>query len=90
MSQTLTLELSDMQKDFSLKDIPSTATVGELISAAIPKMNLPSKDDSGAPVCYRARHEQGGRHLNDSEIVGDALKNDDRLVLEPNIEAGVG
>ena len=88
MSATLSLEVSDMQRDFRLKDIPLTSTVSELISAAIPRMNLPSKDDSGSPVCYRARHEREGRHLNDSEIVGDALKNDDRVVFEPNIEAG--
>jgi hypothetical protein len=88
MSATLSLEVSDLQKAFSLKDIPTTATVGELISAAIPRMNLPSRDDSGSPVCYRARHEREGRHLNDSEIVGDALKNDDRIFVEPNIEAG--
>jgi hypothetical protein len=65
------------------------ATVSELISAAIPRMNLPSKDNTGSPVCYRARHERDGRHLHDSEIVGDALKNDDRVVFEPNIEAGM-
>ena len=88
MSKTLTLELSDMQKDFRLKDIATTATIRELISAAIPKMKLPSKDDSGSSISYRARHERAGRHLNDSELVGDSLKNDDRLVLEPNIEAG--
>jgi hypothetical protein len=77
-----------MQKDFRLKDIAPTTTIAELISAAIPKMKLPSKDDSGSSISYRARHEREGRHLNDSELVGDSLQNDDRLVLEPNIEAG--
>lgn len=85
---TLTLEISDMQKDFRMNNVPETATVSELIRAAIPRMGLPVKDDSGAPVAYRAHLEREARHLNDSEVIGVALKDKDRVVFQPDIDAG--
>jgi len=45
-------------------------------------------DVSGRPLTYHALHEQAGRHLNSSERVIDVLKTGDRIVLQPNIDAG--
>jgi hypothetical protein len=42
----------------------------------------------GRPLDYSARLDREGRHLNSSEIVGDALKEGDEIVLTPNIDAG--
>ena len=84
------LEISDVsgQKVFSVSNAPATNTVGELVHEMIGKMNLPRNDASGAPLNYQARSEREGRHLNASEVIGDALKSGDRLTLQPNIDAG--
>jgi hypothetical protein len=63
-------------------------TVGELVEGLVPKMGLPGADAGGRPVSYHARSDREGRHLHASEIVGDALEPDDRIVLQPNIQAG--
>jgi hypothetical protein len=43
---------------------------------------------SGRPLTYHARLEREGRHLHASERVGDAVQNGDKVVLQPNIDAG--
>ena len=53
-------------------------------------MQLPEADAHGQPLTYHARLEREGRHLHGSEIIGEALQSDDRLVLQPNIDAGLG
>lgn len=85
---TLTLELSDMRKSFKLQGVPSTATVGELITDAVKKMKMQSRDENGSPISYKVRLDREGRHLNNSEMLGDVCKDDDRLEFEPDIEAG--
>jgi hypothetical protein len=52
------------------------------------QMNLPQNDVSGRPLTYHARLEREGRHLHASERVGDAVQNGDKVVLQPNIDAG--
>jgi hypothetical protein len=86
------LEISDVsgQKVFSVSNAPTANTVGELIHEMLGKMNLPVNDASGAPLAYQARLEREGRHLNASERIGDALESGDKLVLQPNIDAGRG
>ena len=85
------LEVSDVsdQRIFSISNAPAANTVGELVHEMIAKMNLPRNDASGAPLTYQARSEREGRHLNASEVIGDALKSGDRLTLQPNIDAGL-
>lgn len=85
------LEISDVsgQKVFSVANAPTDNTVGELVHEMIAKMNLPQNDASGAPLTYQARSEREGRHLHASERIGDALQREDRLTLQPNIDAGM-
>lgn len=85
------LEFSDVsgQKNFSVGNAPATSTVGELVQEMIGRMNLPRNDTSGRPLTYQARSEREGRHLNASEVIGDAVKSGDRLTLQPNIDAGL-
>jgi hypothetical protein len=84
------LQVSDTsgQKRAMVNNVPGNSTVGELISGLLAGMQLPQNDTSGRPLVYHARLEREGRHLHGSEVVADALKSGDELVLTPNIEAG--
>ena len=66
----------------------SDATVGELVHGLLSQMHLPQNDSEGRPLTYHARLEREGRHLHTSETVGEALQHDDKIVLQPNIQAG--
>ncbi len=90
-SPEIELEISDVsgQKVFKVANAPVDNSVGELIREMIGKMNLPRNDAGGAPLSYQARLEREGRHLNASERIGDALEANDRLTLQPNIDAGL-
>jgi hypothetical protein len=84
------LHVSDVsgQKVFNVGDVPTDATVGELVHQLLAQMNLPQNDPGGRPLTYHARLEREGRHLHSSEIIGDALQAGDSVVLQPNIDAG--
>jgi hypothetical protein len=84
------LHASDVsgQKTVSLNGVPADATIGEVTGPLPLKMKLPPNDVSGRPLTYHALLEREGRHLHDSERVGDALRPEDRIVLQPNIDAG--
>lgn len=86
----LALEASDVsgQKTMSVSGIAADATVGELVQGLLAQMNLPQNDVGGNPMTYQARLEREGRHLHASERVGDVFKPGDRVVLQPNINAG--
>jgi hypothetical protein len=85
----LGIQASDVsgQKVVSVRDIPADATVGELIRGLLDKMDLP-QNEGGRPLTYHARLEREGRHLQASELVGEALQEEDKIVLQPNIDAG--
>jgi hypothetical protein len=84
------LEVTDVsgQKRVTVDDVHSAGTVGELIDGLLPEMQLTRNDVAGRPLTYHARLEREGRHLHASERIGDALRAGDRLVLQPNIDAG--
>ena len=87
---TITLEASDVsgQKTARVGDVPLDSTVGELIQGLLAQIELPSSDSSGRPLNYHALLRREGRHLHSSEMVGDALEQDDKIVLQPNLDAG--
>jgi hypothetical protein len=86
----LTLEATDVsqQKLRRVSNIQPDVTVQEVLEPLLAQMNLPQNDPDGRPVSYQALLEREGRHLQSWEKVGDALKTGDRLVLQPNIDAG--
>ncbi len=86
----LTLYASDVsgQKRVTLRDVPTEATVGELLESLLSQMELPRNDPDGQPTQYAAHLEREGRHLHASETVGDALAPEDRIRLLPNVDAG--
>jgi hypothetical protein len=89
-AETLGLHVSDVsgQRTVKASSIPTRATVSDLVLGLLAKMRLPRNDASGRPLTYRARLEREGRHLLGHEQVGEALRDEDRIVLQPNIDAG--
>lgn len=69
---------------------PTHTTIGELVQRLVAKMGLSRTDRDGGPLAYQARLDREGRHLHGAEMVGDALQEDDEIVLHPSIEAGAG
>jgi hypothetical protein len=84
------LEVSDVsgQKLERISSLESDASIGQLVEGLLDRMRLPKTDVSGRPLTYHARLEREGRHLHASEKAADALQTGDRLVLQPNIDAG--
>ena len=83
-------EVSDVsgQKVLSVSNVPVDATVGELIQGLIGRMRLPANDAGGRPLTYHARLDREGRHLQGAERVSTAVLPGDRVVLQPNVDAG--
>ena len=83
-------EVSDVsgQKMVRVSNLVNDATVSELVRGVLPGMQLPQNDAAGRPLTYHARLEREGRHLQASERVADALLPGDRVVLQPNVDAG--
>ena len=83
-------EVTDVsgQKALNVSNVALDATIGELIHGLVPRMQLPSNDAGGRPLTYHARLDREGRHLQASERVADAVQPGDRVVLQPNVDAG--
>jgi len=76
------------QRRFQLREVRADTTVHELLSNLVQRLGLPARDSVGAPQAFHAFLERDGRHLRSSEAVGEALRNDDELVLHPDVQAG--
>jgi hypothetical protein len=83
-------EVSDVsgQKVLNVSNVPVDATVGELVHGLVGRMGLPANDSGGRPLTYHARLDREGRHLQGSERVSTAVLPGDRVVLQPNVDAG--
>jgi hypothetical protein len=83
-------EVSDVtgQKVLAVSRVADDVTVSELIQELLGKMRLPGNDAAGRPLSYRARLESEGRHLQGTERVRESVKPGDRIVLQPNVDAG--
>ena len=94
MIQTMKMErqAADVtgQNVVNVNNLDREITVGELIEGLVPRMNLPRLGNGGRPLTYHARLEREGRHLHATEVVSDALQTEDRITLQPTIEAGRG
>jgi len=76
------------QRTFAVRELPVDTTVHELVRGLVARMGLPAQDSAGAPQSFHAFLERDGRHLQASEIVGDALRDADEIVLHPDVQAG--
>jgi hypothetical protein len=90
VAETIELTVTDVseQKTKIVRDVPTHASVRELVRGLLPSLRLPENDVGGRPVTYHARLEREGRHLHDTELVGEALESGDRVVLQPDVNAG--
>jgi hypothetical protein len=86
----LGFEVSDVtgQKVLSVSDVPPDATVSELVRGLVERMRLAPNDPAGRALTYHARLDREGRHLRGGERVAEAVRPGDRLVLQPNVDAG--
>lgn len=86
----VTLQCQDATGQVVIRDALAdpSATVGELIEGLRKAMDLPMQDPDGRPLSYAARLSREGRNLHASETVGAVLKENDEVVVLPNIEAG--
>jgi hypothetical protein len=90
-TMTMGLRVSDVTGNKHVRaSIAPHATISELVQRLIAKMGLSRTDSRGQPLAYQARLDREGRHLHGAETVGDALQDDDEIVLHPSIEAGGG
>jgi hypothetical protein len=83
-------EVSDVsgQKILTIKHVPTDATVSEFVQDVVVRMRLPANDAEGRPFTYHMRLDREGRHLLGSENVTQAVQSGDRVVLQPNVDAG--
>jgi len=83
-------EVSDVtgQKVLAVSNVADDVTVSELIREMLAKMRLPVNDAAGRPLSYHARLDREGRHLQGTERVRESLQPGDRIVLQPNVDAG--
>ena len=75
------------QRRVAARQILRDTTIGELVDGLKPQMKL-AEDRHGKPIQVQARLEREGRHLHRSELVGEALRDDDHLILHPRVMAG--
>ena len=87
---TRRLRASDVsgQKRAIVSDCPTDCTIDELVQSLLTEMHMPANDTEGRPVSYEARLDRQGRSLLGAELVGDAIQDDDEVVLQPNVDAG--
>ncbi|MFN0058699.1 MAG: hypothetical protein ACKVX7_09620 [Planctomycetota bacterium] len=88
--QGIRIEARDVsgQRVARVSDIATDSTIAEMLELLTTNMRLPRNTHEGEAISYQALLEREGRHLNATERVRDALLTDDRVVLQPNIEAG--
>lgn len=84
------LEVEDVtgQKALTVSDISAEGTIQELIDGLLDQMELPRNDVDGVPLSYAARLDREGRLLQDHEKIGQALREGDKVTLQPRINAG--
>ncbi len=84
----LTIRATDVtgQRIIRLRDV-GEETIAHLVERLLPAMGLPAVVD-GRGVSYSLRLEREGRHLHASEDAGAVLKDDDEVLVSPQIDAG--
>ena len=88
-SQTITLRVQDVsgQREIEMPEVRTDSSWAEVMRSALNA--LPHNTPAGNDTTWSARLDREGRSLHyGSEIVGDALVDGDRVVLQPEIAAG--
>ena len=89
-AESLEINVRDVtgQRPYVARGLPVDLSVGDMVRRLSEKMNLPRTDSAGLPHSYHAYLDREARHLHAGEKVGDALQDQDSLVLRPDIQAG--
>lgn len=87
-SKTINLNVTDVsrQRRFTASvdtDAPLSVALAEIVA----QMDLPPNEQS-SQAAWTARLDREARQLHGSEIVGEALVEDDTIVLQPEVNAG--
>ena len=84
MGNPFSIQASDvsLQKTLTVSNVQGDSSVGEVVTSLLAQMKLPPNNK------YRAKLGREERYLQSSELVGDALRPGDHIVLEPDIDAG--
>ncbi|MEQ1850309.1 MAG: hypothetical protein ABMA01_01830 [Chthoniobacteraceae bacterium] len=77
------------EQPVAVSDVAIDINLGELLDAVVPRMNLQKHDSSGRPLEWSARLSREGRTVFRNEVVGETLRDEDELVLAPNVDAGM-
>ena len=90
-AETVSIRVGDMSGQRNvMTDLPTDASWGEALNGILGKLSLPKNPAGEEPVVWTGRLEREGRHLHSSELVGDALQQDDEVVIQRDIQAGSG
>ena len=87
---TVTVRVGDMVGQREIEaDIQRDASWGEALNAILGRLSLPRNID-GEDQVWTGRLDREGRQLYTNEIVGDALQTGDKVVIQRDIQAGLG
>lgn len=88
-SNTMTIRAQDVtgQRRVSL-EIDRQATVDELIRGASRRMHLAGEETDEGRVTWFARDDKRGVALRPSQVVGEALHDQDTVRIQPEVSAG--
>jgi hypothetical protein len=76
------------QRSFRIKKLPKHITIAKFISESVSRMHLNKTKEGDGEHGFQAYLKREGRHLNPTEITGDALRPQDEIILQPDIQAG--
>ena len=87
-SKTINLNVTDVsrQRRFAAS-VDVDAPVGMALANIVAQMDLPPNEQS-PQATWTARLDREARQLHGNEIVGQALVEDDTIVLQPEVNAG--
>jgi hypothetical protein len=72
-------------------EVPDNVSSERLIGALVPRMSLPSVDESGRPITYRLATTRGGEETQlapEQTLVDAQVQSDDVLRLYAEMQAG--
>ena len=92
MSDVLNLYVRDVsgQRSARVPKVPGDMYIDQFVRRITHRMGLAAEDATEQPQAYHLYLDEKGeaRHLGGGEVVGAVLKDDQTVVLHPDIQAG--
>jgi len=88
-TNTMTIHATDVtgQRRVAV-EIDRGSTVADLLRGTSSRMNLYEEDEEQRRVTWYARDEKRGVALRPSQVVGEALQDQDTVRVQPEVSAG--